>query len=191
MNLATCVGELCDCGVGWCSSLRCVTFGPSSSLERIGVSCFEESGVEEFAVPNSVRELCDRCFQGCEGLHRVTFGSSSSLERIGDYCFGGVRLVGFETPPSVRHIGSIFSVGLYQIFVRVWNGKLITLECDLTDRIEDLKAKIQEKEYIPPQQQVAFFRGTKLQDGKTLLHYWVGPGSTVHVNLRLCYEPLM
>ena len=58
------VRELCDdcfkgcssCFKG-CSSLRRVTFGPSSSLERIGVSCFEESGVEEVSVSDSVREL--------------------------------------------------------------------------------------------------------------------------------------
>ena len=71
---------------GWKSPCR-VTFGPSSSLERIGVSCFEESSVEEFSVPDSVRELCDGCFKGCKSLRRVTFGPSSSLVRIGAHCF--------------------------------------------------------------------------------------------------------
>ena len=42
-----------------------MTFGPSSSLERIGVSCFDETGVEEVSVPGSVRELCNGCFKGC------------------------------------------------------------------------------------------------------------------------------
>ena len=51
------VRELCDDCFKGCSSLRRVTFGPSSSLERIGVSCFEESGVEEVSVSDSVREL--------------------------------------------------------------------------------------------------------------------------------------
>ena len=77
------VRELCDCCFNGCWSLRRVTFGRSSSLERIGVSCFEWSGVEEISVPDSVRELCDCCFNGCESLRRVTFGPSSSLERIG------------------------------------------------------------------------------------------------------------
>ena len=81
------VHELCkDCFKG-CESLRRVIFGPSSSLERIGVWCFRESGVEEVCVPDGVRELCDGCFKGCESLRRVTFGPSSSLERIGFHAF--------------------------------------------------------------------------------------------------------
>ena len=68
-----------------------MTFGPSSSLERIGVSCFESSGVEEVSVPDSVRELCDGCFKGCLSLRRVTFGPSPSLERIGVEAFGAVK----------------------------------------------------------------------------------------------------
>ena len=66
-----------------CSHLRRVTFGPSSSLERIGYSCFAMSGIKEIAVPDSVRELRYGCFEGCWSLRRVTFGPSSSLERIG------------------------------------------------------------------------------------------------------------
>ena len=81
------VRELCDSCFQECGSLRCVTFGSSSSLERIGVSCFEGSGVEEVSIPDSVRELCDNCFRGCRDLRRVTFGSSSSLERIGFRAF--------------------------------------------------------------------------------------------------------
>ena len=77
------VRDLCDGCFKWCRSLRRVTFGPCSSLERIGVSCFALSGVEEFVVPNGVRELCEGCFKGCSSLHRVLFGSFSSLERIG------------------------------------------------------------------------------------------------------------
>ena len=82
-----------------------MTFGPSSSLERIGVSCFENSGVEEVSVPNGVRELCDGCFKGCWRLRRVTFGPSSSLERVGSLCFCKCGLVKFEIPVSVRAIG--------------------------------------------------------------------------------------
>ena len=59
------VRELCDRCFKGCSRLRRVTFGPSSSLERIGVSCFEGSGVEDVSVPDGVRELCDGCFKWC------------------------------------------------------------------------------------------------------------------------------
>ena len=76
------VRELCDGCFQWRWSLSRVTFGSSSSLERIGAACFEGSGVEEISIPNSVRELCHGCFQRCKSLRRVNFGSSSSLERI-------------------------------------------------------------------------------------------------------------
>ena len=62
-------------------------FGPSSSLERIGVGCFEGSEVEEVSIPDGVRELCNGCFAWCQSLRRVTFGSSSSLELVGTQCF--------------------------------------------------------------------------------------------------------
>ena len=62
------VRELCDrCFIG-CASLRRVNFVSSSPLERIGVECFQESGVEELSIPDGVRELCDRCFCGCTNL---------------------------------------------------------------------------------------------------------------------------
>ena len=64
-----------------------MTFGSSSSLERIGACCFQGSGVEEESIPDGVRELGDGCFRECESLRRVTFGSSSSLERIGFRAF--------------------------------------------------------------------------------------------------------
>ena len=50
------VVELCD---RCCTGLRCVKFGPLSSLERIDVSCFAEMEVEEFGVTHGVCELCD------------------------------------------------------------------------------------------------------------------------------------
>ena len=64
-----------------------MTFGPSSSLERIGVDCFQCTSVEEVSVPDVVCEVCDFCFKGCSSLRRVTFGPSWSLEWIGVSCF--------------------------------------------------------------------------------------------------------
>ena len=84
-----------------------MTFGSSSSLERIGVSCFEDSGVEKVSLPDGVRELCDRCFSGCRRLRRVNFGFSSSLERIGVSCFASRDLprVRFGSSLSLERIG--------------------------------------------------------------------------------------
>ena len=64
-----------------------MTFGSSSSLERIGVEWFYSGVVEQVTIPDSVRDLCDRCFKWYYCLRRVYFGSSSSLEQIGFRAF--------------------------------------------------------------------------------------------------------
>ena len=99
--------------------------------------------------------------------------------------FAGRQLVDTRTLSdcNIQKESTLTLVIVMQVFVKTETGKTITLEVKASDTIEEVKYKIQDKEFIPADHRKLIYAGKYLEDTCTLSHYDIQKEYTLHLVL--------
>jgi hypothetical protein len=123
------------------------------------------------------------------------FGSGFSVESqiTGNDAAGGLQ---FEIVPyvprralAIRQPSPVprptYTDGPHMVFVKMLDGKTITLRAHEDETVDVIKVRIEDKEGLPPHIIRLIYQGKQLEDGWTLRDYRVHRESTFHLALRL------
>lgn len=65
------------------------------------------------------------------------------------------------------------------------SGEELEIDVDNSDKIKNVKERIEEREGIPPVQQRLIYQGKQMNDDKTIANYKIKGGATLHLVVAL------
>ena len=119
---------------------------------------------------------------------RIVISRNQQFKLNGRYLKGGKTLRDYNVQHGdIIHLDWQVEQGM-GIFVKTLTKKIIPLEVEITDTIEEVKEKIQEEDGMPSDQyELILLSPYKyLEDEQTLRYYYVQEGDTLHMFPPLC-----
>jgi len=138
------------------------------------------------ARPSDIEELAKEAF-GIKNkeISLTRFPEPSRVTRFDRFAEPYTLATNNQFSVNIVKPGEERQFGTMQLYVKTLTGKTITLDVEPNDTVKILKAKVQDKEGIPPEQQRIIWGGVQLEEDKTLNSYKIQKESVLHLVLRL------